>query len=141
MVHDLQQDVENIRMGLFDLVEQQHGMRFFGHSLSEQTALIKANIARRGPDEAGHRMAFHVLRHIKADQLNAQNEGELLGDLGLTNPGWPGEEEGTDRFFGFAKTRARHFDRRSKRFDCLILAKNNVLKVAIEHLQFGAIIA
>ena len=32
-------------------------------------------------------MTLHVLRHIETNQLNAHNEGELLGHFGLAHAG------------------------------------------------------
>ena len=35
VVHDLQQNVVNIRMGFFNLIQKQYGMRVAGYSFSE----------------------------------------------------------------------------------------------------------
>ncbi len=53
VVHHLQQDVEDIRMRFFDLVEQQHGVRFLGDRFGQQAALVKPDVARRRADQAG----------------------------------------------------------------------------------------
>ena len=91
MIHHLQQDVENIRMRFFDFVEQQHRIRLLGDLLGEQPALIEADIARRRTDQARHRVALHVLRHIKANQLHAHHIGQLARDFGLAHTGGAGE--------------------------------------------------
>ena len=85
VVHDLQQHVENVRVGFFDLVEQQHAMRLLGHRFGQQAALVKTDIARRRADQAAHRMALHVLAHIEANQVNAHDVGQLLGRFGLAD--------------------------------------------------------
>jgi hypothetical protein len=36
VVHDLQQDVEQVRMGLLDLVEQQHAVRMLVDAIGQQ---------------------------------------------------------------------------------------------------------
>jgi hypothetical protein len=51
MIHDLQQQVEDVRMGLLDLVEQQHRVRMLGDLLGQQAALIEADVAGRRTDQ------------------------------------------------------------------------------------------
>ena len=65
VVHDLQQDVEQIGMGLLDFVEQEHGMRMLVDGIGEQPALIEPDIARRRTDQPRNRMTLHVLRHVE----------------------------------------------------------------------------
>ena len=72
VVHHLQQHIENIGMGFFDFVEQQHAIRLFVHRFSEQTALLEADIARRRTNQARYGVAFHIFRHIKALQRHTE---------------------------------------------------------------------
>ena len=51
VIHHLQQDVEQVRMRLFDFVEQQHAMRMLVDAVGEQPALVEADIARRRADQ------------------------------------------------------------------------------------------
>src|SRR5471032_714749 len=97
MVHHLQQDVEDVRMRFFDFIEQQHGVRLLGDRFGQQAALVETNVARRRADQARHGVALHVLGHVEADQLDAEDEGQLLGHLGLADAGRTGEQEGADR--------------------------------------------
>ncbi len=46
VVHHLQQDVEDVRVRLLDLVEQQHAVRMLGDRLGELPALVEADVAR-----------------------------------------------------------------------------------------------
>ena len=55
--------------------------------LGQQAALVEADVARRRADQARHRVALHVLRHVEADQLDAHAVGELARDLGLADAG------------------------------------------------------
>ena len=103
VVHHLQQDVEDVRMRLLDLVEQQHAVRMLGDRLGEQAALVEADVARRRADQARHGVALHVLRHVEADQLDAQAVGELPRDLGLADAGRPAEQEAADRLLRVAE--------------------------------------
>jgi hypothetical protein len=56
VVHHLQQDVEQVRMRLLDLVEQQHAMRMLVDAVGQQAALVEADIARRRADQAADRV-------------------------------------------------------------------------------------
>ena len=87
MVHHLQQHVVDIRVGFLDLVEQQYGVRLLGHGLGQQATLVETDIARWRADQPADRVALHVLAHVKADQLDAQDIGQLLGNLGLAHAG------------------------------------------------------
>ena len=49
VVHDLQQDVEDVRVRLLDLVEQQHRVRLLGDLLGEQAALLEADVPGGAP--------------------------------------------------------------------------------------------
>jgi hypothetical protein len=51
VIHHLQQDVEDIRMRLLDLVEQQHRIRMLGNRLGQQPALIEPHISGRRTDQ------------------------------------------------------------------------------------------
>ena len=74
VVHDLQQDVEQIGMGLLDLVEQQNAVGMLVDRVGQQAALVEADIAGRRADQARDRMALHIFRHVEADQLESQAE-------------------------------------------------------------------
>ena len=87
VVHHLQQDVEDVRVRLLDLVEQQHRVRVLGDRLGQQPALVEADVSGRRADQARHRVALHVLGHVEADQLDAHGVGELARDLGLADAG------------------------------------------------------
>src|SRR5208283_4531821 len=53
IVEDLQEDVEDVGMGLLDLVEEDDGIRPAADGLGELAALVVADVARRRSDEAG----------------------------------------------------------------------------------------
>ena len=88
VLQDLEQDVEHVRMGLLDLVEQEHRVRLAAHGLGELAALVVADVARRRADEPGHGVLLHVLRHVDLDHrvLVAEQElGERARQLGLAD--------------------------------------------------------
>ena len=51
VIHDLEEDVEQVRMRLLDLVEQEHRMRMLVDGVGQQAALVVADIARRRADQ------------------------------------------------------------------------------------------
>ncbi len=140
VIHHLQQDVENVRMRLFDFVEQQHAMRLLGDGFGEQAALVETDIARRRADQARHGMAFHVFGHVEAEQRHAHAVGELARDFGLAHAGGAGEQEAADGLLRVAQTAARHLDGARQRVDGLVLAEHHGLEVAIQVLQRVAVI-
>ena len=140
MVHHLQQHVEDVRMGLFDFIKQEHTVRLLGDSLGQQTALVKADVAGWRTNQAAHRVALHVLAHVKADQLDPHDVGQLLGGLSLANAGGAAEQEGANRLVALAQPGARHLDGRGQHVDGLVLPENDVLQVTIQRLEFAAVI-
>src|SRR5450830_1184595 len=110
MIHHLQQNVEDVGMGLFDFIEQQHRMRLLGNRFGQQTTLVETDITRWRTDQAADRMTLHVLGHVKANQLDAHDERQLLGDFGLANTRRTGEQERADRLVRLAQTGTCHLD-------------------------------
>jgi hypothetical protein len=100
VVHDLQQHVEDVGVRLLDLVEQQHRVRLLRDRLGQQPALVEADVARRRADQPADRVALHVLAHVEADQLDAEDVGQLLRDFGLADAGRAAEQERADRLVG-----------------------------------------
>ena len=68
VIQNLQQDVQHIRMGLFDLVEQHHGVGLAPDLLRQLPRLVIAHIARRRAHQPGDGVLLHKLRHIQPDQ-------------------------------------------------------------------------
>ncbi len=110
-------------------------MRIFADRLGKQAALIETDISRGRADQARHRVALHVLRHIEAQQFDAEAVRELPGDLGFTYAGRSGEQKRADRLLGLTQAGARHLDRRCQRIDGLVLPKNNQLQITLEGAQ------
>src|SRR6185503_10025182 len=105
-------------------------IRMLGDLLGEQPPLVEADISRGRSDEARHRVALHVFRHVEADELHAHDERELARDLRLADARGTREEEAADRFLWIAQATARHLDCRRKRIDRAILAEDDRLQVA-----------
>ncbi len=51
IVQHLQQDIEDIRVGFFNLIKQENGIWLAPDLLAELSSLLIADIARRGSDQ------------------------------------------------------------------------------------------
>ena len=88
VVQDLQQDVEHVRVGLLDLVQEDDRIGPALDGLGQLAALLVPDIARRGPDQPGDGVFFHVFGHVESDQRLLRVEEELgqgPGQLGLAD--------------------------------------------------------
>ena len=87
MIHHLQQQVEHIRVGLLNLVQQKHRVRMLVDLLGEESALVEPDVAGRRTDESGNSMALHILGHVEPNQLDTHRQCQLTGHLRLAHPG------------------------------------------------------
>ncbi len=140
MVHDLQEHVEDIRVRLLDLVEEEHGVRMLEDGIAEQAGLVVAHIARRGTDETSNAVPLQVLAHIEADQGNTEQMCELPGEFGFAHPGRTRKEERTDGFFLMTQAGAGEFDGGAQFADGAILAENHQPEIALEILEGAAVV-
>jgi hypothetical protein len=125
VVHDLQQDVEDVGVRLFDFVQEHDRIRVLAHRVNEEAALFEPNVPRRRADEPRHRVLLHVLAHVEAQKLVAEVHRELLGELGLADAGRAREEEAPGRAIGLAKPGARTLDGAGDGTHGLFLAKDD----------------
>ena len=135
MVHDLQQQVEYVRVRLLDLVHEQHRMRMLDDGLGQQAALVEADVTGRRADQARDGMPLHVLRHVEADEFQTHDARQLPRDLGLADARGPGEQIGADRLFRMAEAGARHLDRGRQRLDGVVLPEHHHLEITFERLE------
>ena len=103
VVHHLQQDVEQVGMGLLDFVEQQHAVGILVDAIGEQAPLIEAHISGRCTDQARNGVPLHVLRHVEAQEFHAQHFGQALGHFGFADACGTSKEIAADGLFRFAK--------------------------------------
>ena len=111
VVHHLQEDVEEVRVRLLDLVEEHDARRLAAHRVDQQAPLLEADVPRRRADEARHRVLLHELAHVEAVEVAAELPRELARQLRLADAGRPGEEEAAGRVVGVAEPGARALDR------------------------------
>ena len=135
VVHHLQQDVEDVGVRLLDFVEQQHRVGMLADRVDEQPALLEADVARRRANQPGDRVLLHVLAHVEADELVAEVQRELLGELGLADAGRAGEEETAGRAVGLAEPGARSLDGAGDGADRLLLSEHHPAERFLERAQ------
>ena len=82
VVEHLQQHVEDVRVGFFHFVEQDHAVRLAADSLSQVAAFVVAHIAWRRANEPRHGMLFHEFAHIDAHHVFFGVEQERSQRLG-----------------------------------------------------------
>ena len=69
IVEHLQQHVEDIRVGFFHLIQQDHAVGLATNRFGQVATLLIANIAGRRTDETCHRVFFHELAHVDTNQV------------------------------------------------------------------------
>ena len=100
VVEDLQQCIEDVRMGLLDLVEEHHAIGAPSHRLGEEPSLVIANVAGRRADQPRHRVLLHELAHVETHHglLVVEEElGQRAHRLGLSHARGAEEDERADR--------------------------------------------
>ena len=100
LLHDLQQHVVDLGMGLLDLVEDDDRVRAAAQGFGQLTGIVVADVTGRRADQAAGGVALHELGHVELDErfLAAEHElGQRLGQLGLADAGRAQEHEGADR--------------------------------------------
>ncbi len=88
VVQDLEQDVENVGMGFFDLIQEDDGVRAPLDRFRELAALFISHVARGRPDQTGDRVLFHVFGHVQPDHgffRIKEKLGERPGQFGLSH--------------------------------------------------------
>ena len=83
-------------MGLFDLIEQHHGVGLSAHLFGELAALLVTYIAGRRAYQTGDGVLFHVLGHIDTHHgvlIAEHGLSQRLAQLGLAHTGGAEEQE------------------------------------------------
>src|SRR5437879_3260161 len=131
----LQQNVEDVRMGLLDFIQQDDGVRRPADALGQLTALFVAHIPRRRADELRHRVFFHELRHVEANQrfLRPKKEfGQAAGDLGLADAGGPEEKEAAHGAHRRLEAGAAAANGARERGNGLVLADDTLVQLRLD---------
>ena len=67
-LHDLQQHVPDVGVGLLDFVEQDHAVGPAANLLGELAAFFVADVARRRTDQPADVVLLHVFGHVDLHQ-------------------------------------------------------------------------
>ena len=118
VVEDLEQDVQHIRVRLFDLVEKHDAVGLAADLLGELSGLVIPDVARRGTDDARNAVLFHKLGHIEPDERFGGVEeigGEPLYELRLADAGGADKNEAHGLALGLQSGAAAAGWRRKRR--------------------------
>ena len=110
VIEHLQQCVEEIRVGLLNLVEQDHLIGATANSFGQRAAFIIADIAGRRANQAGNRVLLGIFRHVEPQDGRVVLEhefGEGLCQLCLADAGRTDKQEGTYGPVGILQARPR----------------------------------
>mmetsp|Transcript_9686 Transcript_9686/g.16251 ORF Transcript_9686/g.16251 Transcript_9686/m.16251 type:complete len:307 (+) Transcript_9686:609-1529(+) len=144
ILQNLQHHVEHVRVGLLDLVEQQHAVRPLAHHLRELAALVVAHIAWGGPDQLRHGMTLHVLGHVESDHGVLSAEilcCQGLGQLCLAHACGPQEEEAGNRPVGVLHANACAAQCACNATDGRLLPNHLLMQALLQMQQRRALIA
>src|SRR5256714_6772233 len=150
VVENLQEHVENVRVRLLYLVEEDDAVGTTPDGLGQLPALLVADVARRRADHARDGVLLHVLRHVEAYHralVVEEKLGERACGLSLADAGGPEEDERTDGPVRVLQSRARATNGVCDRRQSLVLSddslaqallhRDELLHLAFEHLRDG----
>ena len=106
LVEDLEEQLQDVGMGLLDLVEQDHAVRPAADGLGQHAAFAVADVAGRRALEGRDGVRFLVLRHVDGDQVPlaaVERVGQRQRGLGLADAAGPDEQEDADRLPGSSR--------------------------------------
>ena len=135
VVEYLQQDVENILVGLFDLVEEHHGIRLAPHRFAKLAALFVTDITGRRADQPRDGVFLHIFAHVDADHgllVIEQKFRQRARQLCLADPGRSQKNEGTDRPVFILQSGAGPADRAGDCFDGRVLTDHALVQMFLE---------
>ena len=129
-------------MRLFHLVEQHDAIRTAAHGFGQLAALVITDISRRGTDQTGDTVLFHVFAHVDTNHvlfIVKQRLRQRLGQLSLANARRTKEEERADRPVRVLDAGTAAQDGLADLFDRLILTDDALVERIIQMQQFFAL--
>src|SRR4029077_8611853 len=88
IIQYLQDDIENVRVGFFNLIKQYYRVWLTAYLLSKLSAFFISHISGRSANKAAEGEFFHILTHIHAYKRIIAVEhiaGKRAGKFGFTN--------------------------------------------------------
>ena len=136
IVQNLEEQVVNVRMRLFNFIEQHHRIRMLANLFAQLTTTIfKAHISRRSANQAAYAMLFHVFAHVDTHKRIFATEKFLakhLREFRLTHTRRAQEEEAAHRALVVANACTATADGFHNRIDSLILTNHALLDFITE---------
>ncbi len=99
VIEDLEEDVEDVWVGFFDLIKEDDAVGAATDGLGELAAGVVADVAGRSAEEATDAVFFHVFGHVDAGEGGGVVEEELgegAGEFCFTDAGGAEEDEGSE---------------------------------------------
>lgn len=138
VIEHLQQGIEDVGVGLLDLVEEHHGVRLAAHRLGELATLVVPDVPGGCTDEPTHRVPLLVLAHVQAHHVVfavEEGTGQRLCELGLPHTCRAQEDERTDRPARITDTGPRPDDRVCDQLHSLVLTDDSLVQDFVEFQQ------
>ena len=138
VVEHLQQQVEDVRVCLLDLVQQDDAEGPPADQFGQTAAVVVPDVARRRADDPAHGVTLLILGHVEPDQCVLGVEQVLrqrLGQLGLADPGRSDEDERADRPGRILEPGASAADRVGHDADRVGLADHPVVQLLLDVQQ------
>ncbi len=143
LFEDLQQRVEDVGVGLLDLVEQHDRERLAAHLLGELAALFEADEPGRGTEQPRDGVLLAELAHVERDQRRLvveQELGERLGELGLSDARGAGEDERAGGALRVLEAGALAADRAGEGRDGLLLSDDALVQRLLHEDQAAGLL-
>ena len=142
VVQHLQQDVEHIRMGFLNLVEQHNGIGFPTYRFGQLTAFVVTYVSRRSTDESRRAELLLILAHIDSRHhvlVVEQVVRKRFCQFGLSDTCRTEEDKTADRSFGVLQTCTAPTNRIADSLDRLILTDDPLVQLFFEMQQLVAL--
>ena len=139
LIQDLQQQIHNLRMRLFDLIKQHHRIGAAAHLFGQLACLIVSHIAGGRTDHFRNRMLLHVFGHIQPDQCFRGVEHLLrqhLDQLCFAHAGRAHKDKGC-RAATLGKLHPGTLDGTAQHTDRLGLPDDPLGQILLQMLQLG----
>ncbi len=109
IVQHLQQNIQHIRMSLFNFIKKNNRIGISTHLFAELSSLVIADIAWRGTDHFRNAVLLHVFGHIDTDKIGFRSKhrlGQCLTELRFSHACRAKEHEGANRALRILQTYA-----------------------------------
>ncbi|OPZ84662.1 MAG: hypothetical protein BWY75_02657 [bacterium ADurb.Bin425] len=133
----MQQDVEDIRMGFLDFIEEHNRIRLATYLLGKLTAFLIANITGRRANQLRSCVVLHKFGHVDTDHVVFRTKeitGQSLSQLSFTHPGRTREDKGADRTVWILQADTGTANGFANRFNGIVLT-DDALVQDIRHMQ------